>query len=457
MSSFSFASTENNTIQMSSTTITDYISNGNSNDDKHHRAILHMRECIERLRNLPNHDHIVVSGISDETSSYIRGFKTHGLNFHLLLTYLTTLDQTWTTYDGLNGKKNVPKIQQRKKQLSVFWNKNLNKLRGRLTEESLLNDLMFMNGHHGLYIPEEGEPRTFTDIQTLERNDETDVRLHLDAGRIFADSCETMCTRLLGLLESVHDPNELCIRNLGKKKFINWIRCNQKETTFGVYVTVRWSDPKTKRLSDKSSRVCTNDPKFLEHFFGGSFPGFHEVQQLLAFSSIENTLRYPRFFQLVRLMKVKIIELINLSSRVPDSCANRYAVIICPRSAPILCGCETVILKPSSREHPYICLQCRMELCPWGCGRAHHGGDCEIPPDQASAELIAQTTKTCPGCNVAVNKIDGCNHMICRCNVHFCYLCGQEYDRDERGHYNVTDHHQDLRRDGRPRCRQFDH
>jgi hypothetical protein len=451
----SFASTEIET-QMPSSITTDSISSDYSIDVRHQRAIMYMRACLDCLRNLPSRDSIAASGISDETSTHLRGFKTRGLNFQMLLQLLVTLESVWASFESFEGKKNVPKVQQRKKNLSVSWNKNLNKLRGRLTEESLLNDLMFINGHHGLYEPKEGEPRTFIDIQTLDANEEADVRLHLNTGRIFADSTDTMCSRLFGLLESVHNPHNLIVEQYSSKKSLDWVG-NVRHTTFGVSLTVQWADPDTFKLSERTSGINTNEPKFLQHFLGGNFPGYREVQRLLGSSRPEDLLRYGTFYQLVRLMKVKIFELINLSTHIPTALGSRFAVIRCPRSDPRPCGCETVIQKPSSRAYAHRCTSCTMEICPWGCGRAHHGGDCEVPPDQASAEFIEQTTKRCRGCNQAVHKYDGCNHITCRCRIEFCYICGEVYERDEHGHYQVTEHHRDLGGDGRPRCPQFDH
>ncbi len=42
--------------------------------------------------------------------------------------------------------------------------------------------------------------------------------------------------------------------------------------------------------------------------------------------------------------------------------------------------------------------------------------------------------KLCPGCNVSVNKIEGCNHMKCNCGIHFCWVC--DYSQDGSVTYN---------------------
>ena len=32
---------------------------------------------------------------------------------------------------------------------------------------------------------------------------------------------------------------------------------------------------------------------------------------------------------------------------------------------------------------------------------------------------------TCPNCRTPIEKDHGCNHMTCRCNQHFCAVCGK--------------------------------
>ena len=43
-----------------------------------------------------------------------------------------------------------------------------------------------------------------------------------------------------------------------------------------------------------------------------------------------------------------------------------------------------------------------------------------------TAEMTQETAKNCPHCNMAVEKSEGCNKMVCgHCNGKFCYKCGQ--------------------------------
>ncbi|PVH74181.1 hypothetical protein DL98DRAFT_537630 [Cadophora sp. DSE1049] len=47
----------------------------------------------------------------------------------------------------------------------------------------------------------------------------------------------------------------------------------------------------------------------------------------------------------------------------------------------------------------------------------------------ASERYIRQNTKTCPKCHWAVEKTEGCHHMVCRCNHSFCWLCLAKWEQ----------------------------
>jgi hypothetical protein len=425
-------------------------------DERHIGAIEKIRQYLTLLERLPSLSEYLASGISDEITTCLQGFKSHGLVIPEIIRFLQVLLRIWNEFVIL-GKKNSPKVQESKKKLSARWNKCLNKFRGRLTETSCFNELMFINGHHGFYEPTQEEPRKRTDVQTLEKNEDGYVRLHLSEGRIFSETNEDMVQRLLIHLRDVRDPNELT-NETAKTNALSWVKVGMriKPTKFGIWIYFRWSDPTNGFATEKRSRIHSNNPAFLQHFLGGSYPGHDKVRQLLRSPRPDDIVKYGAFFQLAKLMKLKIYELIEYSSRNPDEFfSGHYTVIKCPRTQPSLCGCNTVIMKPQSKTIPFCCTSCNMDLCQWGCGRIHHGGDCHEPPDAASAELIEQTTMFCPGCRLQFHKSEGCNHITCGCKVEFCYLCGEEYEKDHFGHYQVTEHHADLQYDGRARCSLF--
>ena len=65
----------------------------------------------------------------------------------------------------------------------------------------------------------------------------------------------------------------------------------------------------------------------------------------------------------------------------------------------------------------------------------HKGSPCV--EDEATQELRRAAKKkgwqTCPGCKAVVQRLSGCNSMICRCGVKFCYLCGMKMSKCRYG------------------------
>ncbi|KAH9860388.1 hypothetical protein J1614_011719 [Plenodomus biglobosus] len=61
---------------------------------------------------------------------------------------------------------------------------------------------------------------------------------------------------------------------------------------------------------------------------------------------------------------------------------------------------------------------------------------------QQKREALENPTKMCPGCDVASQKVAGCDHMTCpmrRCQTHWCWSCGEAFDEDE-----IYDHLSDI-------------
>ncbi|XP_028846034.1 E3 ubiquitin-protein ligase parkin [Denticeps clupeoides] len=58
--------------------------------------------------------------------------------------------------------------------------------------------------------------------------------------------------------------------------------------------------------------------------------------------------------------------------------------------------------------------------------------------EQASQEIITQTTVPCPKCKVPVEKNGGCMHMVCpqaQCRFEWCWLCRVEWNRECMGNH----------------------
>eukprot|EP00435_Cladocopium_sp_Y103_P050241 s185_g15.t1 len=51
--------------------------------------------------------------------------------------------------------------------------------------------------------------------------------------------------------------------------------------------------------------------------------------------------------------------------------------------------------------------------------------------DDRNEVWINRNAQHCPGCQGVVQRNGGCNHMVCRCGVHFCYVCGRRWEEHE--------------------------
>lgn len=165
-------------------------------------------------------------------------------------------------------------------------------------------------------------------------------------------------------------------------------------------------------------------------------------KELMKKETREFVLMYPHYAEFLRLVDAQFKQIVR-NSHNNDLCP--YTIIPCCRIQPV-CSGETYCIKQSRGGAKVIkCMECEMELCTGGCGRISHGDSpCEVSLDEASEELIQNSSKSCPNpeCNVQIHKSSGCNHMTCsRCRTEFCWICGDELPRDEHGHYSTVMHY----------------
>ncbi|CAJ2513416.1 Uu.00g015350.m01.CDS01 [Anthostomella pinea] len=71
------------------------------------------------------------------------------------------------------------------------------------------------------------------------------------------------------------------------------------------------------------------------------------------------------------------------------------------------------------------CPACSASMCRH-CRKEPHGNG-ERCPVEVELQTLAKSNGwvQCSKCRVLVEKIDGCNHMICMCGTEFCYKCGE--------------------------------
>jgi hypothetical protein len=146
---------------------------------------------------------------------------------------------------------------------------------------------------------------------------------------------------------------------------------------------------------------------------------------------------YPLYAEYLELVEEKIINIINESHNVPEC---PYRVIPCCRTEPYTCNSRNIALTVKTKK--LTCCECKMDLCSAGCGRVYHGEfHCDSSFDALSEEFLANYKK-CPNfeCQLPTEKIDGCNHMTCRCGTEWCWICCQELPRNERRQYSTYLH-----------------
>lgn len=434
---------------------------------KHMNAINELQRCFDILSKMPDFVDLTVAGQMNEYLNEITHFKVKKLTMGLSLA--KDLLDYWNIFYPMMNLRNNPKVQASKKRYSVKWNATLNRFRGCIHDYSSLNGLLLINGHHGFQKFHEPRVRQRKDISTLELREEGDCVLKVSVGRLFCDSIETMRIRICSYLDNVGHPGALTIsstKNLPTKR-INWGIFPGENIDVSIQIDFPVVDA-SGGLTGEKSHVSSNDPSVLAFFFGGTFPGYSEVRLLMNSSKkccLEEYLRYKDFLSFVEKMRRKICQLIDISQTHPGSVGFNYSFIRCARTTPDPCGCEAVIRKPSSKLVAYTCKECNLQMCAHGCGRTHHDDTpCNIPPDEASAIVIGRISTECPVCHKRYGKLPGtCNHMTCTedClneignRTEFCFVCAREYEKDEYGHYTVTDHHSARRPDGSIICPQF--
>ncbi|CAL5980991.1 Conserved_hypothetical protein [Hexamita inflata] len=69
----------------------------------------------------------------------------------------------------------------------------------------------------------------------------------------------------------------------------------------------------------------------------------------------------------------------------------------------------------------YSCATCNHKWCS-DCGDWHK-------PGKTCVQLV--NMKRCPSCKIPTDKIAGCNHITCKCGAHWCYVCGQQFTREQ--------------------------
>jgi E3 ubiquitin-protein ligase RNF217 len=99
---------------------------------------------------------------------------------------------------------------------------------------------------------------------------------------------------------------------------------------------------------------------------------------------------------------------------------------------------DPIINRKKSRNPPegwIRCEQCTKEWC-WQCYAPSHPNETcrQFKKNHTQLDMWAKIRRSdnqqrnaqrCPKCSIYIEKIDGCDHMLCtKCNSKFCYRCG---------------------------------
>lgn len=173
------------------------------------------------------------------------------------------------------------------------------------------------------------------------------------------------------------------------------------------------------------------------------FPGFEhwidsnstKIKHILCSEHSRHSRHYDEFLHLVEVQIIRIIK----NSHLNPNC--KFAITNCCRVNP---ECNGICLHSKNEIKYGRCGTCNLILCVGGCGHVYHGETpCDVILDEKTELMIQNSSKKCPNvnCGVFIHKTDGCNHITCSlCHTEFCYLCNAELPKDIHGHYDVSAH-----------------
>ncbi|CAL1403748.1 unnamed protein product [Linum trigynum] len=104
--------------------------------------------------------------------------------------------------------------------------------------------------------------------------------------------------------------------------------------------------------------------------------------------------------------------------------------------------CETAVKFEVGEKSNYdVVCDCSHEFC-WNCSEdAHRPLDCATvlrwirknSSDSENVNWVLANTKACPKCRHPIEKNQGCNHMVCKCRHHFCWMCLGDWKKHGQG------------------------
>jgi hypothetical protein len=201
-----------------------------------------------------------------------------------------------------------------------------------------------------------------------------------------------------------------------------------------------------------TGRYLESDDSGIKHILcNGSPPNLKKK-----YDNLEYQEKFLLYYEFKDLVVKRIHQIIRDNFNNPDC---KYTHIRCCRIDP-LCNIESLTYKHgyNGTNSNFECPECTMQICRHGCAKPYHGETpCGLLDDEQTNLVINAETKLCGHCHARIYKFEGCNHMVCRCGTHFCYICEKVLwipgDNERDKGLNVNQHY--VRELG-GNCNQFD-
>ncbi|KAJ4967587.1 hypothetical protein NE237_019436 [Protea cynaroides] len=110
------------------------------------------------------------------------------------------------------------------------------------------------------------------------------------------------------------------------------------------------------------------------------------------------------------------------------------------------------VADPGATGEPFACGACFVETCTKCHLEYHQYVSCEKykefkdDPDLSLQEWCKgkEQVKGCPACGYTIEKVEGCNHIECKCGKHICWVCREFFNSSDKCYEHLRSVHQAI-------------